>query len=113
MRVEFSGKIRVAAFERCKGRCESCGLKIRLGNGPEFDHSTPDAVGGAVTLENCVVLCRTCHSVKTAKTDVPEIAKTKRIYKKAIGAERKKSRPMPGSKASGWKKKIDGTTVRR
>ena len=111
-RKEFSSKVRVAAFARCQGRCEICNIKIRLGNGPEYDHSTPDAVGGAATLGNCLVLCRACHNTKTWRTDVPQIAKTKRISKKAIGAERK-GRPMPGSRKSMWKKKMNGETVRR
>lgn len=45
-RSEFSAKVRVAAFERSEGRCESCGVTIRPGNGPEYDHCIPDALGG-------------------------------------------------------------------
>ena len=83
-RQEFSPKTKLEAFARSKGNCEHCGVKIRPGNGPHYDHATPDAVGGEPTLENCQVLCKPCHSVKTAKTDVPEIAKTKRIRNKHI-----------------------------
>ena len=112
MRREFSGKVRVAAFARCKGHCEFCQIKIVLGNGPEYDHSTPDAVDGPPTLENCVVLCVRCHREKTSNIDRPEIDKTKRILEKSIKAERK-GKPMPGSRKSIWKKKLNGETVRR
>lgn len=113
-RSEFPPKVRLAAWERAGGKCENCGNKIVSGNGPHYDHSTPDAVGGSPTLGNCVVLCiRPCHMLKTTKTDVPEIAKTKRITAKHIGAERTASRPLAGSKRSGWRKKMDGTVERR
>ena len=112
MRREFSSKVRVEAFARSQGRCEKCTVKIALGNGPEYDHSTPDAVGGGATLDNCMVLCVRCHRAKTSKTDVPAIAKTARIFKKSIKAERK-GKPMDGSRKSIWKNKINGETVRR
>lgn len=87
-RSEFSAKVRVAAFERSEGRCESCGVTIRPGNGPEYDHRVPDALGGPATLDNCDVLCRSCHGAKTAKGDVPQIAKAKRVQRKHISADR-------------------------
>ncbi len=89
-RREFSAKVKVAAFERAGGRCESCKVKIRPGNGPEYDHSTPAAVGGSATIDNCRVLCRNCHGAKTARTDVPQIARTKRIQRKHINASDKR-----------------------
>ena len=42
-RQEFSRKIKAEAFARAKGKCENCGVKIRPGNGPEYDHIIPDA----------------------------------------------------------------------
>lgn len=89
-RREFPSKVRIDAFARAGGKCESCGVVIRPGSGPHYDHRVPDAVGGEPTLENCQVLCKACHSVKTAETDVPEIAKTKRIRNRHINAEPKR-----------------------
>ena len=112
MRSEFPKRVRLAAWERAQGHCETCGVKIRLGLGPHYDHVIPDAVGGEPTLENCAVLCRTCHGVKTAQRDVPAIAKTKRVRDKAVGAKEKRSRPMPGTKASGLRKRMNGSVER-
>ena len=103
-RSEFSRKTKAEAFARANGKCEGCGVKIRPGNGPEYDHRIPDAVGGGNSLSNCVVLCFNCHGAKTQKADVPEIARTKRIRDKHTGALSKRS----GFK--GWRK-FDGTIV--
>lgn len=89
-RREFSSKVRIEAFARAGGKCEGCGVVIRPGNGPHYDHRVPDAVGGEPTLENCQVLCKACHSVKTSTDDVPAIAKTKRIRNRHINAEPKR-----------------------
>jgi hypothetical protein len=69
-------------------------------------------MGGEPTLENCVVLCRSCHRIKTSGQDVPAIAKAKRIERKHIGAERRKA-TMAGSRDSEWKKTFNHGWVRR
>ena len=107
MREEFTKATKQAAWERCKGRCDECGNSIT--RGVQYDHIVPAWLGGAATLENCACLCTPCHSLKTAKHDVPAIAKTKRVLAKRIKAEAKNRRPMPGSKASGWKKPSTGS----
>lgn len=111
MRNEFSSKIRQSAWHRCDGKCDECGNIIT--RGVQYDHIVPAWLGGAATLENCACLCTPCHSLKTAKHDVPAIAKTKRVLAKRIKADRPKSRPMPGSKASGLRKRMNGTVERR
>lgn len=111
-RTEFAAKVKVAAFERAKGKCEECGAHLFPGN-IHYDHRIPDALGGEATVENCQCLCRACHGSKTAKKDVPQISKAKRVAAKHIGAKKSRSRPIPGSKASGLKRKVDGTVVRR
>ena len=112
-RQEFSRKTKAEAFARAGGKCENCGVKIRPGNGPEYDHIIPDAVDGGNDLTNCKVLCVNCHGVKTNKSDKPAIAKTAAIRDKHIGAFVKSGRPLPGTKRSGWKKRMDGTVERR
>ena len=79
MRQEFPAKVKLAAFERSGGTCESCRIKIRPGIGPQYDHRIADAIGGHATLENCQVLCIACHAAKTRTDDVPKISKSKRI----------------------------------
>lgn len=101
-RNEFSRKTKVEAFDRANGKCECCGVKLRPSNPAHYDHRIPDAVGGVNDLSNCQVLCKNCHGLKTTKTDVPAIAKTKATRDKHINA-------MPkGRGFRGWRK-MDGT----
>jgi 5-methylcytosine-specific restriction enzyme A len=44
---------------------------------------------------------------------VPRIAKAKRQQRAHLGAKARKSRPIPGSRASGLRKRMDGTVERR
>lgn len=112
-RREFPPKVRKLAWELAHGCCAHCGCYIRAGNGPIYDHRIPDAVGGDPVIENCQVLCRLCNTLKTYVDDIPQIAKTLRILKKIAKAEAKQSRPMPGSKASGLRKRMNGRVERR
>lgn len=112
-RTEFSDKVKVQAFERCGGCCDGCGVKIVPGNGPEYDHRLPDALGGTATLENCDVLCRNCHGAKTAKVDVPAIARAKRLHRKQIGAASKPRSKLAGGKDGRWKRKVGGGVEQR
>lgn len=80
-RREFSKAVKIQAFGRAKGFCENeaCGARL-LPHKMHYDHLIPDALGGEPTLDNCQVLCLPCHGEKTAKHDVPTIAKAKRIH---------------------------------
>jgi hypothetical protein len=68
----FSLTTQRLALVRQKFRCASCGEPIgqigeagqashRFGERAEGHHLIPNKKGGPVTIENCVVLCRTCH----------------------------------------------------
>lgn len=111
-RREFPTKVKVAAFQRAAGRCENCTAHLIAGKF-EYDHRLADGLGGEPTLDNCVVLCRACHSAKTATHDVPMIAKSKRVHAKHIGARQPSRHVIAGSKRSLFKKKLDGSVVRR
>lgn len=95
----------------------------------DFDHY-PIAkwLGGADVPWNLVPRLRAEHRKKTAKIDLPQAAKSKRIrkqearHKAAMVVEvrgekadrpRPKGRPMPGSKASGWRKRMNGKVEKR
>lgn len=112
-RDEFPRSVKEAAYERSGGRCEcGCGFKIR--GTPIYDHyPVPASFGGPGTLENCRVLDPKCNHRITYKVDIPKIAKAKRIRDKQLGLRSRKSRPMPGSRASGFRRRMDGTTERR
>ncbi len=138
-RTEFSRKTRRLAWERANGMCEGmiddhwhsgglwldggkaiwyppgmlqkrCNFPIDLGLF-HYDHIVPDWTGGDNTLANCAVLCRLCHAKKTAE-DVGAIAKVKRIRDRRSKSLTSK-RPMPFGRESKFKKRMDGTIVRR
>ena len=127
-RREFSAATRRAAWERANGACEGlvmspelselgfpkmvrCNAPIDIGNF-HYDHIDPDWFSKDNELENCQVLCHVCHKVKTG-WDKRHIAKSKRLQDKRIKARKPKGRPMPGTKRSGLRKRMDGTVERR
>lgn len=108
-RAEFSARTKLEAFERAKGRCETCGRKIM--SGAEYDHIIEETLTHDNSLENCRVQCAKCHAVKT-KRNRPKIDKTRRIIKKRAGIKPRKGPPLPGTKASGIRKRMDGSVER-
>jgi hypothetical protein len=87
-----------------------CNAPIGVGNF-HYDHLDPDWYSKDNELENCQVLCRTCHAAKT-KIDVGNIAKSKRIQDKRIKALTSRT-PMPFGRGSRLKRKLDGSIVDR
>lgn len=111
-RSEFSSRVKRDAAARANGRCENCTARLRYG-GFHYDHDLPDWLGGEPTLENCRVLCLTCHKLKTTKQDVPQIAKTKRQRDGGQNIRTRKGPPMPGSRAHPMKHTFNHGWVRR
>lgn len=111
-RREFSRSVKLAAFKRADGRCEECTAYLVPGRF-EYDHDLADGLGGEPTLENCIVRCDSCHVRKTASEDVPRMAKADRARRKIMDGEKRTTRPIPGSKASGWRKRMNGQVERR
>ena len=92
-RQEFTTATRKDALKRAKGQCEcGCGMPLDLLKGFDFDHVIACALGGDNSLENCRVINRTCHKVKTATEDMPRIKKVRRSDKKRDGLERRKQK---------------------
>jgi len=98
-------------WERCEGRCHISGDKIQRGDKWDLDHIIALCNGGENRESNLAPALRARHCEKTA-ADVAERAKVDRIRKRDIGLT-KPSRPIPGSKASGWKKTFSGEVIRR
>jgi hypothetical protein len=120
-RQEFSAKVKAAALKRCMAggskpgvpQCENCDIELSARTGIIYEHVTPDGLGGEPTLENCKVHCGLCADIKTHTEDNPAMAKADRVFKAHHGLKRRKGPPMPGSRASGWKKPMNGPAVRR
>jgi hypothetical protein len=111
MRREFSRKTKAARFEHCKGLCERCGAKLRPGRF-HYDHVKPTGwLAGDASFENCECICAPCHREKTG-VEAAAKAKGDRLRDKAIGALKSRN-PLPGGRQSPWKRKMDGTVVRR
>jgi len=96
-----------------KGLCAACTKKIDAGKGWDIDHILPLALGGTNEPHNLQILCRSCHRSKTSLSDIPRIAKTKRLKARHLGARAPSTRVIPGSRHSPWKRKMDGSVVRR
>lgn len=93
--------------------CATCDAQIDLEiSWWELDHRIPLALGGSNEPDNLQVLCGHCHKQKTRTKDIPTIAKVTRTREKQQGV-RRTSKPMPGSKRSGWKHKMNGDWERR
>jgi hypothetical protein len=113
-RNEFKAETKRLAFDRSNGICEchripwlkrpnGCGAKLGIGN-TFYEHVKTDFHSSDNSLDNCAVLVRTCFREKTAKHDLPSIAKTKRVRDLARGIKQNFYQPIVGTKRSGIKK---------
>lgn len=106
-------RVKYRVFERNKGACAVCGMQIVGRLCPaQCDHVVPLITGGENRESNLQALCAPCHKLKTS-SDVEEKSEAYRIKAKHFGIKRRKGRPMFGTKASGFRKKFDGTVERR
>lgn len=122
-RLEFSAETKRQAHARSGGICEchlipwlnrpdGCGVKLVAG-GIFYEHILPDAIKADASLDNCAVLSRTCWREKTARIDLPTIAKSNRTRSKHIGAVATPQQVIVGTIASGWRHKLRGGWERR
>lgn len=105
-------RVQLRVFQRFNGICPKCTRKMEPGKW-QCDHIIALVNGGGHAESNLQPLCASpCHSQKT-KADVAEKS---RVYRKAAnhaGIKTRKGRPMPGSRASGIKRKMNGQVERR
>jgi 5-methylcytosine-specific restriction enzyme A len=95
-------KLRIIA--RQDGKCAINGRPFTAKEKPEFDGKNRESNLQAIHAEP--------HKRKTA-TEAAVRAKVNANAAKRLGLRKSKWKPMPGSKASKWKKRMDGTVVRR
>jgi 5-methylcytosine-specific restriction protein A len=111
-RVNFPVSVQTAAHDRANGHCEGCGQPLG-GRRGECDHIQPAGLGGPATLSNAQILCPPCHKAKTHGEDRPVMAKADMQKKKARGIKSQRGPPMPGTKRSGLRKRMNGNVERR
>lgn len=114
-RKAMTPRMRLKVWEAHKGICALCGGKI---DGVRerwiVEHITPLALGGQDTEANMGPAHEACALKKTfGRTgDIAKAAKAKRAKTKHLGIKKSKN-PLPGSKGSKWKRKMDGSIVER
>ena len=108
-RKPLSPMQRLKMFEAHGGVCVICKTKI-IGKTWTDEHIRPLGLLGSNDMDNRGPAHTDCAIEKT-KGDVSAIAKAKRVKAKHIGAGKRST--MPGSKGSGWRKRMDGTVERR
>jgi 5-methylcytosine-specific restriction protein A len=111
-RRNMSTSRRARIFNAHGGVCHICGLKINVGERWDADHIIALEISGNDGDDNLAPAHEACHRSKTSTADIPQIAKAKRVAAKHTGAWRPRS-IIPGSKASRWRKPINGTVERR
>jgi 5-methylcytosine-specific restriction endonuclease McrA len=109
-RGNLSTRRKLAIWEREKGLCMLCGCRLQVG-GFIYEHVRALELGGADSDDNIRLTCMPCAGEKT-RNDHKMAAKAKRVKAKSLGMKKSKN-PLPGSKGSKWKRKMDGTIVPR
>lgn len=105
-------RVKLRIWEREGGRCWLTGRKIYPGDAYDFDHKVALCNGGEHRESNLAPALRSAHRAKTAD-DVRLRAKVDRVRKIHLGIKTQSRNPLPGSNASGWKRRMDGSVVRR
>lgn len=103
--------VRLRVFERCGGVCHITGRKIRPGERWELEHISPLADGGEHRETNMAPALDWAHKQKTAG-EAKARAKVRAIKRKHLGMKESRN-PIPGSRATKWKRTLDGRTVER
>lgn len=104
-------RVRIRIFDRHRGRCHLSGATIMAGQAWDLDHIIALANGGRHRESNLAPVLRDHHREKT-KLDRKAQSRIYKARKRHLGLKKPK-RPIMGSRASGWKRKMDGTVERR
>lgn len=110
-RITITPKRRAEVFRDAGGVCHLCSRKIAPGEKWEVEHIKPLALGGTNDPENLSAAHVDCHAGKS-RTEIKIVRKADRQMKKAAGITTSRN-PLPGSKRSKWKRRMDGTVEER
>ncbi len=103
-------RVRMRVFEKKGGRCHACTRRVSAGERWICEHIVALINDGENRERNLGVTCSNCLPAKNA-ADVSEKSLVARIAKKHLGIKRK-SRPMPGTRASGIRKRMSGKVTK-
>ena len=125
MRHNFTVKQQRAMAERSGGICEAGKFETWAmygmqegqtcqSKGQEFDHVVADALRRTKpqSIDEGLHVCCFHHDHKTQEHDMPKILKAKRLDDRSQGI-RRQYRPILGSKASGYRIRMNGTVEKR
>ena len=105
-------RVRTRVFIAKGGKCHRCTRKIPTGQAWTCEHFKALINGGENRETNLDVTCDWCLPIKNAE-DVAEKSKVYAMRCADIGIKSRKGRPLAGTKASGLRKRMDGTVERR
>lgn len=106
-------RVRIRVFEKYNGTCYRSGRKILPGDKWDLDHVIAIVNGGQHRETNLApILSDEPHKEKT-REDRKLQSRNYKIRKRHLGLAKPKGRPMAGTKASGLKKRMDGTVIDR
>jgi 5-methylcytosine-specific restriction protein A len=117
-RPTLSAKERRRLFVLHGGLCHVCRLSVDpVKDRWDIEHVIPRAMFRDPREADTDGNMKPCHynpcHVQKTKADIGRISKAKRTQNKHEGMKRSKYPPMMGTKASGWKRKMDGSWERR
>jgi|KBSMisStandDraft_5_1062788.scaffolds.fasta_scaffold1149390_1 hypothetical protein len=112
-RKSLSRLQRTKIFDAAHGICCLCGVPIRAGRGEVWvEHLKPLWLGGADDASNWGPAHRLCAIDKTAG-EAPQKAKGDRARANYLGIrKRSRGRPLPGTRASGIRIRMNGNIER-
>lgn len=102
-RRSFNARQREAIFTAAGGVCHICGGLIGL-KAWEVEHVLPLALGGSNEPDNLRPAHVACHAEKTAKADVPAIARAERLRLKHMGARPPSKFAARRAEALAWRR---------
>lgn len=105
-------RVKERVFLRARGLCHISGRKIQAGEAWEVEHVKPLSLGGEHRERNLAPALCEAHKEKS-RAEAKTRAKSNRVRRKHLGLKANKGRPMPGTKASGIRKRMDGTVEYR
>lgn len=112
-RVRLSTKQRAELFRRHRGICHICNEPIVKWQRWEVSHPIPLALGGPDDNSNrAPAHYKPCHLWQTRMTDIPAIAKSRRILARAYDFPRSR-RPLPCGRGTPLKRTISRGVVYR